>query len=89
MITVLNLNPITKTLCLAAGAVVWTFLFWVAYKAHTRRSAVTRAFWWHRYTRAYRASLAAKRRSAGPAPARQWDQLEAAFSTKDEAQQGF
>jgi hypothetical protein len=87
MITVLDLAPLTKALCLAAVSVVWAFLFWCAYKAHTRRGAVSRAYWLHRYTRAYRASLAARRPANGSGPAQQWDELAAVFSSKDEVRQ--
>jgi hypothetical protein len=82
MITVLNLGPITKALCLAAVVVVWGALFLKLYREQTRRNAVKRAYWWHRYIRGYSASLASRR---SVEPARQWDQLEAAFSSKGES----
>jgi hypothetical protein len=94
MMTVLDLEPTTRALCLVAVAVVWTLLFLKAYSARQRRNAVKRAYWWHRYIRAYKASLAAYKSSLASRapeqlskdvegrrpvePARQWDTLEAA-----------
>jgi|SRR6266852_4673360 hypothetical protein len=94
MITVLDLEPTTKALCLAVAAVVWTLLFFKLYREQQRRNAVKRAYWWHRYIRAYKASLAAYKASLASRaperlskgvearrpvePARQRDTLEAA-----------